>query len=188
MGRLLFVLALALSAISGMAAVARADGPVDVITKIYDGYQKAESTVGVPAPQRVYSRRLQGLIDKDRQETPQGEVGRLDWDVFVDGNDWKLTDLSISSVEESAERATVRATFKNFGEARDILFTLVKEDGSWLIDEVQSTTVGGRWTMSKILTGAPDAFPDEPPPDGAADDAKSASPGAELPPGEGMAQ
>lgn len=188
MGRLLFVIALALSAISGMAAAARADGPVDVITKIYDGYQTAESALDVPAPQRVYSRRLQGLLDKDRQATPEGEVGRLDWDVFVDGNDWKLTELSISPVEESAGRATVRATFKNFGEARELMFTLVKEDAAWLIDEVHSMTEGGRWTMSKILTGAPDAFPDEPPPNTAGDDVSPGAPSADLPPGEGMAQ
>ena len=42
-----------------------------------------------------------------------------------------------------------------------MLFDLVREGGRWLVDDVQSLKPGGRWTMSKILTGDPDAFPDE---------------------------
>jgi hypothetical protein len=55
----------------------------------------------------------------------------------------------------------VRARFKNFGKPREIVFDVVRERGRWLIDDVQSTRTGARWTMSKILLGAPDAFPDE---------------------------
>lgn len=47
-------------------------------------------------------------------------------------------------------------------EPKEILFDLVREGDRWLVDDVQSTTKGKRWTMSKALTGAPDAFPDEP--------------------------
>jgi hypothetical protein len=44
----------------------------------------------------------------------------------------------------------------------DILFDLVREHGRWFIDDISETRVGSnRWTMSKILTHAPDAFPDE---------------------------
>ena len=53
----------------------------------------------------------------------------------------------------------VRATFKNFDEPRDILYTLVLENGHWRIDDIQET-LKPRWTMSKILLDAPDAFPD----------------------------
>jgi hypothetical protein len=40
------------------------------------------------------------------------------------------------------------------------LFDLIREKGSWRIDDISSIRSGARWTMSKILTGAPDAFPD----------------------------
>jgi hypothetical protein len=99
------------------------------------------------------------LIDKDQKETPEGEVGRIDWDLFVDGQDWQLTELKIVPLSHSATRAEVRATFKNFGEPRDILYTLVLE-GHWRIDDIQET-LKPRWTMSKILQDAPDAFPDQ---------------------------
>jgi hypothetical protein len=54
----------------------------------------------------------------------------------------------------------VRVSFKNFGEPRDLRYSLVLENGHWRIDDIQET-LKPRWTMSKILTDAPDAFPDE---------------------------
>ena len=54
----------------------------------------------------------------------------------------------------------MRAVFANFGEPRNIIFNLVREDGKWRIDDI-AETLKPRWTMSKILTDAPDAFPDE---------------------------
>ena len=71
-----------------------------------------------------------------------------------------MTELKIVPVSQSATAAEVRASFKNFGEPRDILYTLVPEDGHWRIDDIQET-LKPRWTMSKILQDAPDAFPDQ---------------------------
>ena len=128
----LLVLAFALV---GASPAPRADGdPVSLIAAVYASYEKGE-----PELSDLYSRRLQNLIDKDEKETPEGMVGRIDWDVFVDGQDWKLTELKIVPVSREATRAEVRATFKNFGEPRDILISLVLEDGHWRIDEIQET-------------------------------------------------
>jgi hypothetical protein len=101
------------------------------------------------------------LIDKDEKETPEGDVGRIDWDVFVDRQDWKLTGLKIALVSKSVDKAEVRATFKNFGQPSNMLFDLVREDGQWRVGDV-TKTIPPHWTMSKILLDAPDAFPDAP--------------------------
>ena len=157
----LLLLAFALGAASP-APQADSD-PVSLIEAVYASYEKGE-----PELSDLYSRRLQALIDKDEKETPEGMVGRIDWDVFVDGQDWKLSELKITPVSQSATQADIRATFKNFGDPRDILISLVLEDGHWRVDEIQET-LKPRWTMSKILLDAPDAFPDAPPdnaPDG----------------------
>ena len=98
--------------------------PVTLITAIYKTYETDKA--GLP---HVYSKRLQALIDKDDKETPEGMVGRIDWDVFIDGEDWKLTDLKITPMSQTATRAKVRATFKNFDRPSDMLFDLVLEDG-----------------------------------------------------------
>jgi Protein of unknown function (DUF3828) len=139
------------------AAAAPADDPLTLIRSIYDVYLEKIDT-GYADP---YSARMRRLLDADAKNTPKGDAGKIDWDVFVDGNDWALTDLNIALVSRADTRARVRATFKNHNEPRDILFDLVREDGHWAIDDVASVRIGGRWTMSKILTGAPDAFPDE---------------------------
>ncbi len=155
----LILIAIALGA---AAPLGDADSdPEALITAIYQTYTDiAPGEDGVPNVEGVYSERLQALIDKDEKETPEGEVGRIDWDLFVDGQDWQLTELKIEPLSQSATQAEVRATFKNFGEPRDILYTLVLEDGHWRIDDIQET-LKPRWTMSKILLDAPDAFPDQ---------------------------
>jgi hypothetical protein len=152
---LAFILVTALGAASAQAQV-DAD-PVSLITAIYQTYQDNK-----PELPRIYSKRLQALIDKDEKETPEGMVGRIDWDVFVDGQDWQLSELKIALVSKSTARAEVRATFKNFSHPSDMLFELVLEDGHWRIGDIQKT-LKPRWTMSKILTDAPDAFPDSAP-------------------------
>ncbi|MEZ5829064.1 MAG: DUF3828 domain-containing protein [Hyphomicrobiales bacterium] len=134
--------------------------PSAFVTAIYQGYE-ADS----PDLDNVYSKRLQALLDKDAAETPEGEVGRIDWDVFIDGQDWRLSDLRITLVSQEADHAQVRATFKNFEHPSNMLFDLVLEDGHWRVDDI-AKTVKPRWTLSKILTDAPDAFPDEQADDG----------------------
>jgi uncharacterized protein DUF3828 len=155
--RLILAVLFALDLGSGAAHAAPVDGdPVSLIEAIYKTYET--DNPGLP---HVYSRRLQALIDKDEKETPEGDVGRIDWDVFIDGQDWKLTELKIVLVSKSADEAEVRATFKNFGEPCNQLFDLVREEGGWRIDDI-TKTLPPRWTMSKILLDAPDAFPDAP--------------------------
>ena len=129
---------------------------VTLITAIYKTYETDQAELP-----HVFSKRLQALIDKDEKEA-QGGVGRIDWDVFIDGQDWKLTELKITPVSQTPSQAQVRATFKNFDKPSDLLFDLVLEDGHWRIDDIQKT-LKPRWTMSKILTDAPDAFPDAEP-------------------------
>ena len=135
--------------------------PVSLITAIYKTYaeDKDKDNPGLP---HVYSKRLQALVDKDEKETPEGMVGRIDWDVFVDGQNWKLSGLKIALVSKSATHAQVRATFKNFDHPSNMLFDLALEDGHWRVDDVEKT-LKPRWTMSKILMDAPDAFPDAKP-------------------------
>ena len=129
---------------------------VTLITAIYKTYETDQAELP-----HVFSKRLQALIDKDEKEA-QGGVGRIDWDVFIDGQDWKLTELKITPASQTPSQAQVRATFKNFDKPSDMLFDLVLEEGHWRIDDIQKT-LKPRWTMSKILTDAPDAFPDAEP-------------------------
>ena len=149
---LALIFAVLLCAAPARAGVA--DDPLTLIVSIYKVYQ---SDSGSPGYDNPYSKRLQGL----RDAVAESDAGLIDWDVFVNGNDWVLSDVQIKLVAKSAARAKVHASFKNFKKPQDIMFDLVFEDGRWRIDDIASIRPGVRWTMSKILTRAPDAFPDE---------------------------
>lgn len=155
-----FALILILALCASWAHGQDASDPVALITDIYKSYT-AENDV--PGYSDVYSKRLEALVDADLKAQEPGDSGSIDWDVFVNGNDWQVSKLAITLVSKSATRAQVRARFFNFKEQQDQLFDLVFENGRWVIDEVSATQKGNRWTMSKILTHAPDAFPDEKP-------------------------
>ena len=147
-----------ISAILLCVAPARAevaDDPLAYIAAIYKVYQQNRNDSGVGV---VYSRRMQALRDAD---AAKGDAGTIDWDLFVNGSDWVLTNLRISLEERSATQARVRARFANIKQPEDISFDLVREGGHWAIDDITSSQLGRRWDMRKILTGAPDAFPDE---------------------------
>lgn len=134
--------------------------PVAFVAGIYETYTDDGGGDPVqPGRAGIYSKRLQALFDKDAAGTPDGEAGRLDFDPFVDGQDWEVGGLKLKDVYQSGGEARVRADFANFGQPRSILISLVREDGEWRIDDI-AETLAPRWTLSKILEGAPDAFPD----------------------------
>jgi hypothetical protein len=99
--------------------------PVKLITAIYQTYTVDNS----PAVPNVYSRRLQLLLDTDAKNTPPGDAGTIDWDVFVDGNNWELSNLRIALVARSGSNATVQASFNNFGRPSAPTLTLASRAG-----------------------------------------------------------
>ena len=133
--------------------------PGALIQSIYKSYMGKPGSPDVDSV-NIYSRRLKALLDAD-EKAAQGEVGALEFDVFVDGQDWKLTKLKIALLSNSGAQAKVRVTFNNFKTPEEIIFDLVEENDQWHIDEVSSMKKGRRWVLSKILSRAPDAFPDE---------------------------
>ncbi|QCK86221.1 DUF3828 domain-containing protein [Phreatobacter aquaticus] len=134
------------------AEAPRQPGPVDAIQAIYVAYRGA--TLGGPALRQVYSARLTRLIAADEAATPEGEVGTIDWDVFVNGNDWRLGPVTVDLIAQSGDRAEVRARFTNHEQPRENRFDLVREGGRWLVDDIRTTNSQGPWSMVKTLTDA----------------------------------
>ena len=88
--RLLLALILAVAVGAASPPNAIDSDPVSLITAIYQTYLHNTELLT-----DIYSKRLQALLDKDAQEMPEGMVGRIDWDVFVDGQDFALKELKI---------------------------------------------------------------------------------------------
>jgi hypothetical protein len=62
----------------------------------------------------------------------------MDFDMFVQGNDFDLFDIEVEQVSGDAEHAVVRARFKNFGKDETVIFELIHDDQGWVIDEITS--------------------------------------------------
>jgi hypothetical protein len=103
--RLLLALILAVAVGAASPPKAIDSDPVSLITAIYQTYLDNTELLT-----DIYSKRLEALLDKDAQETPEGMVGRIDWDVFVDGQDFALKELKIVAVSQDETKAQIRAT------------------------------------------------------------------------------
>lgn len=100
------------------------------------------------------SEALQALYDRDAEITPEGEMGALGFDPYVDGQDFDITDFKVGTPEITGDDAVVGVTFKNFNEPRSLTYDLVKEDGGWKIDDVVSNNPDNLYRLSEIFNEA----------------------------------
>lgn len=100
------------------------------------------------------SKALQALYDHDAEVTPEGEIGAIDFDPYVDGQDYQLTELAMAAPAIAGDFATVDVTFKNMGEPRALTYDLVFEDGGWKVDDVASTLGDFPWRLSELFAMA----------------------------------
>jgi hypothetical protein len=151
--RMLVVAVLAFTALPAFAAAPVFQTPKALLTYIYAGY----STGKFPDDNDVfYSRSLNALFAAAGAATPAGDVGPIDFDVFTNAQDYKLTELKIGAATPEGQGEEVKVSFKNFGEAQTLLYHLVDEDGGWKITDIDCQTPGQEWTLSKLLTAPQD--------------------------------
>ncbi len=145
------------------AAATRIDDPKAFITRVYADLMKGQTDTGanldesVDPPDDIYTPSLQKAFDDEDKES-DGELGRLDFFFWVNGQDWRLSDVEVTerSVWRRPDRKVVAASFKNFDQESSLLFYFQKVGGRWLIDDVESIDVvegeeGSDWTLSLIL-------------------------------------
>ena len=97
---------------------------------------------------------LQALYDNDAEITPEGEMGALSFDPYVDGQDYEITEFEIGAAGIAGDYASADVTFNNFGEPRRLMFELVREDGGWKIDDVVSNNPDNPYRLSEIFAEA----------------------------------
>ena len=135
-------------AFTGMAAAQTFDTPEALLEAFYQPYfdgQFAED-------ESIFrSQALQALYDNDAEVTPEGEMGALGFDPYVDGQDFEITDFEIGAAGIAGDYASADVTFKNFGEPRTLTYELVLEDGGWKIDDVVSSNPDNMYRLSEIF-------------------------------------
>ena len=128
------------------------DTPEALIEAVYAPYFDGEiPTEEEQAMQR--SSELNTLFDAAYAATPEGDMGPLDFDPLVDGQDFDLADLVIGApeIDTAVDVGTVEVSFTNFGEPRVLTFTVVKEADGWHYLDVSRETPEYSYSLIDIL-------------------------------------
>jgi hypothetical protein len=148
MRRLVLSLALLLAASSSAFAF---DTPRALLEALYSPYSKGDSFDWSSWDEAQFrSAELNKLFEADAREA-KGEIGRLDFDPYIDGQDYKLAVFTTGEPAIDGDLAKVEVTFKNFELAEDLMFTLVKEAGGWKVDDVVSSDKNFPYSLKAIM-------------------------------------
>ena len=137
--------------LTGLASAQTFDTPQALLEAFYAPYFSGD----FPEDETQFrSAALQALYDDDAQNTPEGEMGALGFDPYIDGQDYELTDFEIGAPGIAGDFASADVTFKNFGQPHSLTFEMVREDGGWKIDDVVSNDPDNAYRLSQIFAEA----------------------------------
>jgi hypothetical protein len=133
-----------------LSAATRIDDPKTFVTDVYR--RLIATRVGDSSyspPDDIYTPRLAKLFRDDRRKA-KGGVGCLEILFWVNGQDYAIKDLNVTSADQGPDRKTVTARFMNIDRIEEIRFDFLRDGRRWLLDEVHSASATP-WTLSEIL-------------------------------------
>lgn len=123
------------------AARAADASPLAFVTEIYHAY-RGKNALGHPLDNewtilRYFAPSLAAMMVKDqRKAARRGDVGLLDFDPFVDAQEWDISDFDVEVRETAPGKAGATVKFTNLGEAKNIALDLVATNGDWRINDI----------------------------------------------------
>jgi hypothetical protein len=133
-------------------------GGVAAISKIYKAYVAVKPGSDDKLPNqldpKLYSARVKTLLKAlDKACAKKDDICYPDFDFLIDGQDFEIKDLKVTSLASTAKTETVEARFVNFDAPRRMVFKLVNEKGRWLIDGMTSDRDGNPdgYTLDQAL-------------------------------------
>lgn len=130
-----------------------ANSPDSVIRQLYrihnDGRGHVFEAEGKKHIYRFFDLRLADLIWKSITETPEGEVGNLDFDPLYNAQDTQIKNFQIGKPVMKGDNATVLVNFRNFVQRITIKFEMIKVKEGWKISNI---IYGGDSDLKKILS------------------------------------
>jgi uncharacterized protein DUF3828 len=109
------------------------------VKSIYEPYTKA-GTDGTLIDsgkklRRYFEPQLAAAMDKD-QKAAHGEVGSLDFDPFIDAQDWEFKAFDVALKDTAPGKITATVTFTSLKELTTIVLDLVKIKNDWRIYDI----------------------------------------------------
>jgi hypothetical protein len=119
-----------------------ADGSArDFLAGIYGAY-RGKNAKGRPLAdertiRRYFEPSLAAMVVKDRKDAARRkEVGTLDFDPFVDAQDWDIAAFDIAVGDEASGKANATVKFVNAGTPNTVVLDLVRTAGGWRISDI----------------------------------------------------
>jgi Protein of unknown function (DUF3828) len=119
--------------------------PSDTVKAVYEmagtckldakGTPELQEDTLLSIPATHFSKKLLTLIKKD-EEANKGEVGWLDFDPISNSQDPCITKVKVGKPIMRARTATVSVKFLNWDYPMELIYTLVKEQDVWKVDNI----------------------------------------------------
>ncbi|WP_407525343.1 DUF3828 domain-containing protein [Methylobacterium oryzisoli] len=107
-----------------------------------------------PHRDKLFSRSLASLLARDdRFQEESGDIGHLDADPFISGQDGEVKNLRVAVTAGPADgRAEVAARFVSFAQPVTVRFRMVEEGGAWRIDDIVNRLEGKDLSVRQALS------------------------------------
>ena len=117
-----------------------ANSPASVVRELYRVHNNGKGGVfeakGKKYIYKFFDQKLADLIWKDITQTPEGEVGNLDFDPLYNAQDTGITNFLIEKPVVQGDRATVVVSFRNFGQRTKVTFEMLNGKEGWKIENI----------------------------------------------------
>ena len=127
--------------------------PETTVKELYRAHRNGSGRVfekqGRKLQQKFFDRKLAALIWKNLSETPEGEVGNIDFDPLYNAQDVRIRNFRVGASAISGNTATVPVTFMNFDQRVRLVFSLVNTKQGW---KVSNINYGGGMDFVQILS------------------------------------
>ena len=122
-----------------------------LIHSLYVPYQNGNTVHA--HPERHFSTDLQAVYQEDKQHTAPNEVGCIDYDPIIAGQDWDQASLNRTLNIRPLANGRIEAVFQQFPgdfSATQVQFVLqCSPNGHCLVDDIYSATPGNRLVSFK---------------------------------------
>jgi len=116
------------------------NSPDSVIRELYRVHNNGKGGVfeakGKKYIYKFFDQKLADLIWKNITETPEGEVGNLDFDPLYNAQDTGITNFVVGKPVVAGDKSTVLVSFRNFGQRTRIKFEMHSGKEGWRIENV----------------------------------------------------
>lgn len=102
-----------------------------------------------PGAKARYSPRIEKLWAACTKKEKQTGDPCMDFDIWVNAQDWEIKNLKVEQTSGSKESALVKASFDNAGTKTVINYDLFKDKMGWVVDEIST----GCDTLTRVLKG-----------------------------------